>query len=362
MWASYPADYRQAEIQRILSAVRAGECVELVGLSGSGKSNLFGFLANRADVSGGQPRFVLVDCNRLEDVHLAAVFQLVAEALQQAGLAKPVETAHSLKDLQAEIESALAGSDELCLLFDRFELIQQVGGMLFSNLRALRDAFKYRLTFGIATRHPLAADNELAELFFGRRIWLGSLSASDGLWNLRRCGERLGRRWSVEEESALLELSGGYPALLRAACEACVDGLPLEADALRHHPAVQRRVDELLSDQPGRDDLERSGLLGTPLLRPPASLGSSSRAIDTSRLTAKENLLLVYLQAHAGQVCDKDSLIQAVWPEDRIFEVGVRDESLAQLVRRLRKKIEDDPDNPKLIQTVSNRGYLFQPG
>jgi DNA-binding winged helix-turn-helix (wHTH) protein len=56
-------------------------------------------------------------------------------------------------------------------------------------------------------------------------------------------------------------------------------------------------------------------------------------------------------------VCDKDDLIRAVWPEDRIFERGVRDDSLAQLVRRLREKVETNPSAPRRIQTVAGRGY-----
>ncbi|HLE30620.1 MAG TPA: helix-turn-helix domain-containing protein [Anaerolineales bacterium] len=38
---------------------------------------------------------------------------------------------------------------------------------------------------------------------------------------------------------------------------------------------------------------------------------------------------------------------------------GVRDDSLAQLVRRLREKIEPDPANPRHIHTVPGRGYRF---
>ena len=53
--------------------------------------------------------------------------------------------------------------------------------------------------------------------------------------------------------------------------------------------------------------------------------------------------------------------MRAVWPEDFIFEQGVRDDSLAQLVRRLRIKIEPDPSQPKYIQTVPGRGYIFKP-
>ena len=71
---------------------------------------------------------------------------------------------------------------------------------------------------------------------------------------------------------------------------------------------------------------------------------------------------MAYFLEHAGEVCEKDDLIQAVWPEDKIFEQGIRDDSLAQLVRRLRKKIEPDPAAPRRIQTIPGRGYRFKPG
>jgi DNA-binding winged helix-turn-helix (wHTH) protein len=81
---------------------------------------------------------------------------------------------------------------------------------------------------------------------------------------------------------------------------------------------------------------------------------------DTTELTAKEHALLNYLLINPDVVCEKDALIQAVWPEDEIFEEGIRDESLAQLIRRLRKKIEPDPSDPRYIHTVPGRGYRFQ--
>jgi two-component system response regulator RegX3 len=79
-------------------------------------------------------------------------------------------------------------------------------------------------------------------------------------------------------------------------------------------------------------------------------------------LTAKEQLLYDYLLAHAGRVCDRDELIRAVWPEDVVYEEGVRDDSLAQLVRRLRLKIEPEPAEPRFVETVPGRGYLYRPG
>ena len=42
-----------------------------------------------------------------------------------------------------------------------------------------------------------------------------------------------------------------------------------------------------------------------------------------------------------------------------MFESGVRDDSLAQLVRRLREKIETDAAHPRRILTMLGRDYRF---
>lgn len=94
---------------------------------------------------------------------------------------------------------------------------------------------------------------------------------------------------------------------------------------------------------------------GPPLLR------SAEPEFGTHELTAKEHALLLYLQDHPNEVCTKDDLIRAVWPADEVFETGVRDDSLSQLVRRLRVKIEPDPSRPRFIHAIPGRGYRFTP-
>ena len=61
-------------------------------------------------------------------------------------------------------------------------------------------------------------------------------------------------------------------------------------------------------------------------------------------------------------MCEKDDLIRAVWPEDKIFMDSIRDDSLAQLVRRLRQKVRLQTGTAARIQTVPGRGYKFNPG
>jgi energy-coupling factor transporter ATP-binding protein EcfA2 len=352
-WDDYPEDYRTSQVQNILSAVRAGESTALVGLSGSGKSNLLGYLAHRWGNAGARPRLVLVDCNRLADVSAAGFFRLV-----RAALGDQIPNGDELDALEAALDRQLAESSPLGLLLDRFDVLtEHPDRSIYSNLRALRDAHKYELAYVIATRRPLDAHNELAELFFAHTIWLGPLSESDTSWNVQRFAHRTGLIWDIKVAHQIAALSGGYPALLRAVCEAYAAGCPLSLSDLSQHPAVHRRMDEFWADQPDTNSLRLCGLNDNPLL-------AASRLpdqIDTAGLTAKEHALWEYLQAHPGQVCEKDDLIRAVWPEDRIFERGIRDDSLAQLVRRLREKIEPDPSTPRHIQTVAGRGYRFFP-
>ena len=347
VWDSYPADYRAREVQFIINAVQAGECVSVVGLSGAGKSNLVGFLANRSSLTS--PRSTLIDCNRLPEPSAEALFSLML-----ASLGDDQSAEQSYQALESAIERRIAAQpDGLCLLFDRFDALASSDPALFGNLRALRDAFKYRLTYVTFTRRTLDPHTELAELFYANTLWLGPLSESDALWNVTRYNRRKGMNWDEATIQQLLHLSGCYPSMLRAVCEAYAGGVPLEMRSLVTHPAIQHRVEEFWADQPGEEDLRQSGLDGHPLL------SAGHTAILDISLTAKEHLLLEAFRQHPDRVCSKDDLINAVWPEDRIFERGVRDDSLAQLIRRLREKIEPDPSNPIHILTVPGRGYRY---
>ena len=364
VWDSYPANYRSREVQALCAAVQAGECAALIGLSGSGKSNLLGFLAHRLGRDGRlpgvpwpHPVFVLVDCNRLEQPSPEALFRLVLAALGQSAVAEP-EVYTALDQAVARLLQEVPG---VCLLLDRFDALALPGAGLTpfvaSNLRALRDAHKYELTYITASRRPLDSRSELAELFFAHTLWLGALNEPDARWNVARFTQRNNLGWDELTVQRILQISGAYPALLRAVCEAHASGCPLALEEIAQHPAVQKRVEEFWSDQPGSAELDSSGLTGHPLLN--AALPHAD--LETSLLTAKENLLWAYFKSRPNQVCEKDDLIRAVWPEDRIFERGIRDDSLAQLVRRLREKIEPQPSAPRYIHTIPGRGYRYIP-
>ena len=73
-----------------------------------------------------------------------------------------------------------------------------------------------------------------------------------------------------------------------------------------------------------------------------------------AELSAKEFALLVYLYERQGEVCSKDDIGNAVWPE---YQEGVYDYQIENLVRRLRSKLEPDPAKPQLLLTMRGLGY-----
>lgn len=73
-------------------------------------------------------------------------------------------------------------------------------------------------------------------------------------------------------------------------------------------------------------------------------------------LSPKEFSLVAYLFEHRGTVCSKDEIGRSVWKEYQ-SDSGIYDYQIENLVRRLRTKIETDPNNPQLILTIRGFGY-----
>lgn len=71
--------------------------------------------------------------------------------------------------------------------------------------------------------------------------------------------------------------------------------------------------------------------------------------------TAKELKLLLYFVNNPNRILSKEMICKEVWGED-FFGF---DNTITVHVRRLRKKIENDPSNPKYITTVIGLGYKF---
>ncbi|WIG57624.1 MAG: Two-component transcriptional response regulator, OmpR family [Ktedonobacterales bacterium] len=73
-------------------------------------------------------------------------------------------------------------------------------------------------------------------------------------------------------------------------------------------------------------------------------------------LTATEYNLLHLFMTHPRQVLDRQTILNRVWGYDFMGETNI----IEVYVRYLREKLEDEPSNPKLIQTVRSVGYVMK--
>ncbi len=71
-------------------------------------------------------------------------------------------------------------------------------------------------------------------------------------------------------------------------------------------------------------------------------------------LTGKENAMMKLFLDNPGRVFSKNMLYDLIWGNDLVDE-----NSIMVYINHLRQKIEDDPDDPKYIQTIRGIGYHF---
>lgn len=74
-------------------------------------------------------------------------------------------------------------------------------------------------------------------------------------------------------------------------------------------------------------------------------------------LTALEYRLLLTFINHRGQVLSRNQLLSGIWDVSGDY---VNDNTLTVYIRRLREKLEEDPANPILIETVRGMGYRLR--
>jgi DNA-binding winged helix-turn-helix (wHTH) protein len=430
--------FRKFEVTQILSALQAGDSCALVGIGSVGKSNLMRFLqrpdVGQAYLGEAWTDFLLVyiDLNKLLKVSLWGLFelmlhQLLVELPQRGVDAATLQTIDDLHQRATQPKTkflALRYLDRainlvchklqlrLVFLIDEFDgLCRALPPRGFAALRALRDDYKYRLMYVVATRlelkrlRPDVAQMEaFEELISSHTVWLGPYSAEDARFTLQRLEARHNQPLPEAAAADVLQVSGGHPGLLREVYHLARQSQVDLAQAAAHHAPLtdecQRIWLSLNQDEQqalahwvgggpllppylaGLEQLRRKGLvtsgpagewqLFSPLL---AEFVKRQRFVSPSQihvdhehhtiwingyevpgLTRLEFDLLAFLFQRHGQPCSRDELVQHLYPHDAWEEAGT-DTRLDSVVKRLRKKIEPNSKEPRYLLTVHGYGF-----
>ncbi|MBI4080875.1 MAG: helix-turn-helix domain-containing protein [Candidatus Levybacteria bacterium] len=84
--------------------------------------------------------------------------------------------------------------------------------------------------------------------------------------------------------------------------------------------------------------------------------GTGSSAVV--HFSKKEHLLMTVLEQHKDAICEREEIVDAVWPEYR--ELGVSDWAIDRLVARVRAKLKQQKNNLEIV-TIRTRGYKLTP-
>ncbi|HPD29028.1 MAG TPA: response regulator transcription factor [Phycisphaerae bacterium] len=77
---------------------------------------------------------------------------------------------------------------------------------------------------------------------------------------------------------------------------------------------------------------------------------------DRCELSEREVELLRYLACNNGRAISRDEILSRVW---RLDPIGIATRTIDMHIARLRDKLRDDPEDPKIILTVRGKGYMF---
>lgn len=429
----YPKDSRFGEIKKILEFLKEGNSCQLIGLPGSGKSNLLRMLAynhkirvkhlgeNQKNVHFVYMNFSEVKNRSLFDVN-KYVFLSLADSLRDRELTDEHKEIHrifkehlSLNDELVLFQGLKEAFDYLSIekklsivfLFDRFdEYLPIVSSEFFANLRILRNKAKYRFAAIFSLTRPLEETlipeimNQFYE-FIAEKIVFLNIKDKVGLdFRISYLEKVSGKKIKKELIENLIDLTGGHSKLTRLATEIAINSeLPKEniADFLIEKKQIQACLFEIWSFLTPFEQkalvkkinlyklnfLDKTGLLengkiaisllGIFLEKDNILMQIASEKIiydqNTNRikkgeiilsdnLTSLEFRLLKYLIQNNEKILERNEIISAVW-KDTQTTAGVTDQALDQLIFRVRKKIEDDPNNSKHLQTVKGRGFKF---
>lgn len=436
----HPLTYRQEIAAPLFDLLASGESAAVVGPASMGKSRLLQFLL-RSDVqqhylgdAAPNTWLVLVDCNRLVEISEWGLYELLLTSLTEDtsglldasqrewlnGLRREAITAGSALLARRHVELATRilcreHGLRLCVIFDEFdEIYRTLPASALANLRALRDADRYSVSYVLMVRdHPgrLRSRDDVEgfyELMSRSVIGLKPYMEPDARRVIAQIAARRSRAVTASQETAMLALSGGHPGLLVALCDLLSNGdaAPTNGDltewaldqpqvveecrklwnglAEDEQFALSRLATGIGASYTIRELLTLKGIIRptgqdvvgffSPVLRQyvlnEGSLSDRELWLDEGAmvvwvegrpladLSRLEFDLLRHLYRRLGQVCTREEIMNALYPtETQDPDKAGADNRIDTLVRRLRKAIEPAPAHPRYLLTVRGHGY-----
>lgn len=415
--AQYPISFRSEDARVLGSHLKNRHSVVLIGMKRVGINNFLRFFLNHKDIiktyvnDGKNHLFIPVDLFDLVEREIfpfwTLTFKRITDTVNKSNLPgttkKHIESLFlksiQFQDLFLVIDSIRESLVEVVksgfmptIFFNRFDRMKSAASpALFDNLRGLHEATHHKLVYVFTSYRNL---DQLAPQAFGS----GALASFASSMYLKPAEMKdvkticvvykkhysLSLRSDIEQK--LHEFVDGYIQYLQLALISFHEGsAPVEnKDKLFDYLVSDERL-SLQSEELWESlENEEKEVLRKIIHKKPIAAKEREEAKylwDTGFLpvfsplffyyiqqkekhekktsvsiefSKKEHVLFLFLKMHANNICEREKIIEAVWPE--VEDLGVSDWAVDRLVARVRQKLKLQKAASE-IQTIKTRGY-----
>lgn len=415
--ASYPLSFRKKDSETLGNHIKNRHSVVLVGMKRVGISNFLRFFLYKDGIKDEYIKdnkkhlFIPIDLNDLVERELYPFWVLtlkrIEDAVEKSDLSlktkKHIETLFldsiQSQDLFLTIDSIRKSLEHLVeegitptIFFLRFDRMQEVvTPEFFANLQGLVDACHKNLSYVITSVRSLeflspTVFTKASVSVFARTMHIVTATSDDAGIIFDELARKYQLNFSENVKNQILSIVDGYTQYLQfslsylhekksdVVSSKLVDELfSDERIALQSEELWESLTDEekdvlakfQAENNVSADEKERAsylwntGIIGdegifSPLFQKYLVQKENAREGNKKELSKKENLLLKILEENRGALCEREDIIECVWPEAESY--GVSDWAVDRLVARLRNKLKGLKAEYEIV-TVKTRGY-----
>ena len=415
--ALYPLTFRKRDSETLGLYIKNRHSVVLIGMKRVGISNFLRFFLNKRGIKeeyisdNKNHLFIPIDLNDLVERELFPFWVLTLKRIEDAIIAsnasqatkKYIETLFldsiQSQDLFLTIDSIRKSLSRLVtegitptIFFLRFDRMKDVvTPEFFANLQGLIDACHQNLSYVFTSVRSLeflspTVFTKASVSVFARTMHISPGTKKDSEVIFSELCKKYAMNYSVATQNKILSIVDGYTQYLQFALSylhekksekvsaTLIDELfSDERIALQSEELWESLTDEekevLVKFERGKnlsqEEKEKSlylwntGIIGvngifSPLFSKYLENKDISKDGGKKELSKKENLLLKILEENRGALCERETIIENVWPEAESY--GVSDWAVDRLIARLRGKLKGQESEYEIV-TVKTRGY-----
>lgn len=415
---SYPLAFRRDDCSTLGGHLLHRHNANLIGMKRVGISNFLRFFLYRPDIvteyisESEKHLFIPVDLNDLVEREVypfwVLTFKRIIDTVERSDL--PGLDKEKLDDL---FSAAIQSQDKFLLIdgvrkaliaildlgvfptffFLRFDRIKDViDRQFFDNLQGLKDATHQKLSFVFTGYQSL--DKLAPHVFtkadlsvFMHTQFIKPAKKEDMLIIAQQFSTKYGLDLDEGKLEELCALSGGHVQYLQLALILLHEGVGENMDELKALLTKDERIQllseelwealekheqdillkilagEILTDEEKHKAqylwdvgmVQKDNVIFSPLYQAYIeTLKTEQIQGGNVHFSKKEHMLFTILEEHRDEICERESIVEYVWPE--YSEYGVSDWAIDRLVARVRSKLKQQGSKDEII-TIRTRGY-----